>query len=428
MYCSEWLNRVVLVGVVLMMAASARLVGQDHTLLQPTPFKIHVPDSELADLKARLSRARYPEEGLGGPWAQGMNLAYLKELVAYWRDRFDWRAQEARLNRFSQYMVGVDGLNLHFIHQRSRHPNALPLLISHGWPGSIVEFEKIVDPLTDPVKYGGLAEDAFHVVAPSIPGFGFSEKPRERGYNTRRVAALYQKLMEGLGYTRYAVQGGDFGAVIGTALAARDHDHVVGLHLNMCVGGPPADLSDPFEDVSSADRERYEARRQWFADGQGYMEIQETKPQTIGYALNDSPVGLAAWIVEKFHWWTDPTAPSPERKFTKDELLTNVTLYWVTQTAASSARMYYESRHPLAVAPAPGSGSPGSGSRIEVPTGCAVFPNEVVFSPRAWLERRFKLTRYTEMPRGGHFAALEEPGLLVDDVRAFFRGLRAPAR
>jgi pimeloyl-ACP methyl ester carboxylesterase len=377
------------------------------------PFTISIPDTVLADLKMRLRNARFPEPLQGDGWGLGTDLRYLEELVAYWRDTFDWRAQERRLNGFEQFTTTIDGLTIHFLHRKSKAPNAFPLLITHGWPGSFVEFTKIIGPLTDPVGHGGQAGDAFDVVIPSIPGFAFSSQPRQPGYDPARIAAIEATLMARLGYERYGAQGGDWGSIISTQVALHDQAHVAGLHLNMCFGNAPAG-TDPNEGLTDAERERVKARQVFQSEETGYQQIQGTKPQTIGIALNDSPIGLAAWIVEKFRTWCDCDG-HPEPIFTKDELLTNITLYWVTQTAASSARIYYESRHPQ-IPPVP--------RRVEVPTACADFPKEIIWSPRRWLEPRFNLTRWTTMPRGGHFAAMEQPELLVNDVRAFFRGLR----
>jgi pimeloyl-ACP methyl ester carboxylesterase len=377
------------------------------------PFTIQISDAVLADLKSRLANPRIPDPLQGDGWALGTDVRYLRELITYWRERFDWRAAERRLNQMEQFTTSIDGLTVHFVHRRSKHPNAFPLLVTHGWPGSIAEFTKIIGPLTDPVAHGGQAADAFHVVMPSIPGFAFSDKPREAGWDPARIAALEARLMARLGYTRYGVQGGDWGSIISTQVALADAARVAGLHLNMCVGGAPAG-TDPNEGLTDAERERLKVRQIFQAEETGYQQIQGTKPQTIGIALNDSPIGLAAWIVEKFRTWCDCDG-NPESVFTRDELLTNITLYWVTQTAASSARIYYESRHPLTTQPA---------RRVETPTACADFPKEIIWSPRRWLEARYNITRWTVMPRGGHFAAMEQPQLLVDDVRAFFRGLR----
>jgi len=377
------------------------------------PFTIRVPDAVLADLKTRLANPRVVEPLDAGGWAYGTDTTYLKQLLTYWRDRFDWRAQERALNQFEQFTTNIDGLTIHFLHRRSKQARAFPLLITHGWPGSFVEFAKIIGPLTDPAAHGGRAEDAFDVVIPSIPGFGFSGKPREPGYDPARIGAVEAKLMARLGYQRYGVQGGDWGSIIGTQIALNDAPHVAGLHINMCTAAAPA--GDPNDGLSDAEKARLKVRQTFQAEETGYQQIQGTKPQTIGIALNDSPAGLAAWIVEKFKTWCDCDG-NPESIFTKDELLTNITLYWVTQTAASSARIYYESRHAAA--------DPAGPRRIEVPTACADFPKEIIWAPRRWLERRYNITRWTVMPKGGHFAAFEQPALLVDDVRAFFRTVR----
>ena len=381
---------------------------------QIEPFTIDVPDAVLVDLQARLARARFPDELEGAGWTFGTNRAYLRELVTYWRDRFDWREHERRLNRFDQFKTNIDGLDIHFIHRRSTEPNAFPLVMTHGWPGTFAEFAKVIEPLTDPVSHGGRAEDAFHVVVPSIPGYGFSDKPRRLGYGRVRTAAIFAELMARLGYTRYGAQGGDLGAGISRQMAIDDADHVAGLHLNLCGGAPP-DPSNPTAGVPPAELAIMRDRQAFWTDEErGYSHMHGTKPQTIGYALNDSPTGLAAWMVEKYRSWCDCDG-HPETKFTKDELLINLTIYWVTETPTSAARFYYEGRH---------GGSGGPPRRVDVPTACAAFPKEIIFSPRRWLETRYNLTRYTVMPRGGHFAALEEPELLVDDVRAFFRDLR----
>jgi pimeloyl-ACP methyl ester carboxylesterase len=376
------------------------------------PFKIDVPDRTLRDLRQRLVRTRLPGEIIGANWDYGTDLRYLQQLVAYWRDRFDWRAAERRLNQFDQFTTNIDGVDIHFIHQRSRNPNAMPLAVTHGWPGSVAEFTKIIGPLTDPAGHGGRAEDAFHVVAISIPGFGFSGKPLDRGYGPERIADTLAKLMARLGYTRYGVQGGDWGGAISRFAAVNDASHVVGLHSNFCLAGQPAGVANPNEGVPPNELQRMRERQTFFDTERGYFLIQSTKPQTIGYALDDSPVGLAAWIVEKFRAWCDCDG-DVEKKFTKDELLTNIMLYWATQSGASSARIYYENQRAL--------NQPG---RVQVPTACAVFPKEISIPPRRWVEQQYNLTRWTEMPRGGHFAALEEPELLVEDVRSFFRPLR----
>ncbi len=378
------------------------------------PFTIDVPDSVLADLKERLARARMPDEPEGVGWRLGMNQAYLRQLVEYWRDEFDWRAQERRLNRLEQFKTTIDGLDIHFVHRRSPEPDAFPLILTHGWPGTFAEFDKVIEPLTDPVAHGGRAEDAFHVVVPSIPGYGFSDRPRRLGYGRDRTGAMFAELMARLGYERYGAQGGDLGAGISRWLAANDAEHVAGLHLNLCTAGPP-DPENPTARVPPEEIALMEERAAFWTDEErGYSHMHGTKPQTLGYSLNDSPVGLAAWIVEKYRSWCDCDG-NPETRFSKDELLTTLTIYWATETATSAARYYYEGRH--------GANSPDP-ARIEVPTACAAFPGEFRFTPRRWLEARYNLVRFTMMPSGGHFAASEEPALYVDDLRAFFREVR----
>jgi pimeloyl-ACP methyl ester carboxylesterase len=401
------LNRTLLVAA-LVMSSAALPLAQEAVV----PFKINVQDSALADLKDRLARTRFPGEIPNSDWDYGTNLAYLKELVTYWRDKFDWRAAERRLNQFEQFTTNIDGLNIHFIHQRSRNPNALPLAVTHGWPGSVAEFTKIIGPLTDPAAHGGNPSDAFHVVAMSLPGFGFSGKPTERGYGPERMSAILTKLMARLGYTRYGLQGGDWGSAISRFAAINDASHVAGLHLNFCLAGPPPGAKDPNEGVPAHELARTRERQAFMDTERGYFLEQSTKPQTVGYGLDDSPAGLAAWIVEKFRSWTDNDG-AVEKKFTRDELLTNIALYWFTQSGTSSARIYYENQR----------AKPPQG-RVQVPTACAVFPKEISIAPRRWVEAQYNLTRWTEMPKGGHFAAMEEPVLLVDDIRTFFQTLR----
>ena len=327
--------------------------------------------------------------------------------------RFDWRAAERRLNQFDQFTTNIDGLDIHFIHQRSKNPNAMPLAVTHGWPGSVVEFTKIIGPLTDPAAHGGTAGDAFHVVAISLPGFGFSGKPTERGYGPERIAGIIAKLMARLGYTRYGLQGGDWGSSISRFVGAERREPRRGAAPQFLPRGSAGRCEGSQRRRARRPSSSARAHGQAFFDTErGYFLEQSTKPQTIGYGLDDSPAGLAAWIVEKFRSWSDSDG-DVEKKFTKDELLTNITLYWVTQSATSSARIYYENQR----------AKPPQG-RVQVPTACAVFPKEISIAPRRWVEAQYNLTRWTEMPRGGHFAAMEEPDLLVDDIRAFFRTLR----
>ena len=376
------------------------------------PFRIQVSDAVLRDLKDRLARTRFPTEIDASGWDYGTNLAYLKELVAYWQTRFDWRAQERRLNQLPQFKTVIDGTEVHFVHKRSSHAAATPLVLIHGWPGSFLEFTKVIGPLTEPTKFGGAPDNAFHVVAVSLPGYGFSGKPRGRGMGTRQMAQTIATLMARLGYTRYGAQGGDWGGAIVRQLGLVDPTHLVGLHSNMCVAGAPPG-PNPNDGVPAEELKRVQAAQARSATELGYFQIQSTKPMTVGFGLNDSPAGLAAWIVEKFRTWSDSNG-DVETRFTKDELLANVTLYWVTETAPSSVRLYFENRI-----------DPGLLGRVEVPFACARFPREIfAVVPRKWLEAQYNLVQLTDMPRGGHFAAMEEPMLLVDDVRTFFRGRR----
>ncbi len=370
------------------------------------PFRIDVPTETLDDLRARLARTRWPEAECVDDWSQGMPLAYTRELAAYWADGYDWRSREAALNRFDQFITEIDGLDIHFIHQRSAHEDALPLLITHGWPGSIVEFHKVIEPLVNPAS--GRPQDAFHVVCPSLPGYGFSGKPARTGWGVDKIAQAWETLMVRLGYDRYGAQGGDWGAAVTTQMG-RNRGHCIGIHLNMPIAWPPAGSSaDQTEDEKRA-WAAVEQHRRW---GSGYSEQQSTRPQTLGYGLVDSPAGQLAWIVEKFWAWMDCDG-HPENVLSRDELLDNVMLYWVPATGASSARLYWESFRSFA-----------GGGRVELPTGVALFPKEILPTPRRWCENAYNITHWTAMPRGGHFAAFEQPELFVDDVRAFFATLR----
>jgi microsomal epoxide hydrolase len=376
------------------------------------PFTVHVPESVLDDLRERLARTRWPDASPHPPWAQGTDLAYLRDLVEYWRTGFHWRGAEAALNTFSQYQAHVAGLRLHFIHQRSSHAHARALLILHGWPGGVYEFHKLIPRLTQPERFGGDARDAFHVVAPSLPGYGFSETPRHSGETPRAIAHRFHALMtDALGYARYGVQGGDWGAVIATWLALDHLGPVAGLHLNM--PGLRANLSGapPLTGEEKAYLAAWERLR---GEEFGYMAIQGSRPQTLGYGLNDSPTGLAAWLVEKYRAWSD-CGGDAERAITRDEMLTLITVYWVTGTITSSMRIYHEFR-------ASKEGLP-PGRRVECPTGYADFPKEILRAPRSWVERAYNIVRWTPMPRGGHFAALEQPDLLARDIQQFFGSL-----
>ncbi len=373
-------------------------------------FRIAVPDAVLTDLKSRLRNTRWPEAELVEDWSQGAPLKWIKDVCGYWAEQYDWNKREAALNRFAQFTTDIDGLGIHFIHARSPHPQAMPLVITHGWPGSVVEFHKVIEPLVDPVAHGGNAADAFHVVCPSLPGFGFSGKPTTTGWGVDRIARTWAALMDRLGYVRYGAQGGDWGSAVTTALGALDADHCAGIHITLAMGARPNAGEQPTPEEARALK-----GLKYYADwDSGYSKQQSTRPQTLGYALTDSPSGQAAWILEKFWAWTDCDG-HPENIFTRDELLDNVMLYWVTASAASSARLYWESFGPKR----------RTAHTVKVPTGVAVFPKEIVTPVRKWMEAGFaNITHWSEMPRGGHFAAFEQPDLFVREVRDFFRKIR----
>jgi microsomal epoxide hydrolase len=399
------------------MVCDAPVIGQPDLAAQGVPhseivpYTLHVPDAVLSDLKERLARARFPDEVEGSGWAYGPNVAYLKQLVAYWRDKYDWREQERRFNQFHQFQTNIEGMNIHFIHARSSVPNARPIILLHGWPGSPYELTRMIASLTDPVSHGGRPEDAFDVVIPSIPGYGFSDRPRERGWGSERVAQVLVTLMARLGYTRYAVHGGDIGVGVGSRIAIDDASRVIGLHINLCASGPPADAANPNDGVPAADLERMREKRASYANDLTHSQANRTKAQTIGYGLNDSPVGLAGWFLEKYQRYCDCDGDL-QKKWTMDELINWIMMYWVPQTAASAARYYHENPPAL------------NQQRVEVPTACAIFPKEVLYTPRRYNEMRYNLIRWTEMPHGGHYAAWEQPDLMVGDIRAFFRDLR----
>ena len=372
------------------------------------PFRIEASDATLDDLRARLRNTRWPDAEPVADWSQGTPLAYAQEVCRYWADTYDWRAREAALNRFDQFVTTIDGVDIHFIHQRSPHPEAMPLVITHGWPGSVVEFHKVIEPLVDPVAHGGQASDAFHVVCPSLPGYGFSGKPTVTGWSVQKIAEAWAVLMDRLGYGRYGAQGGDWGAAVTTAIGVQDPAHCAGVHLNMPLARPSRDPADDTEAEKKA-REALQYYRDWDS---GYSKEQSTRPQTVGYGLADSPAGQAAWILEKFWAWTDCNG-HPENVLTRDEMLDNIMLYWLGANATSSARLYWESF-----------GKMRSGE-VTVPAGIAVFPKEILPASRRWCEGTYTdIRRWTEMPRGGHFAAFEQPELFVDDVRAFFALVR----
>ncbi|MET7888347.1 epoxide hydrolase family protein [Streptomyces avermitilis] len=384
------------------------------------PFHLDFPQRDLDDLHRRLDGTRWPDELPGVGWAYGIPRDYLQELVRYWRHAYDWRAAEALLNAWPQFTTEIDGATVHFAHIRSPEPDATPLIMTHGWPGSIVEFLDVVGPLTDPRAHGGDPADAFHLVVPSIPGFGLSGPTRETGWEYRRMAAAFAVLMARLGYRNYGAQGGDWGAAISRELGRAHSDHVIGVHLNLLPGAHATAEPGPAElaALSPKERERtlasWRRTEAWSRDEQGYADLQSTRPGTLAYALTDSPVGQLAWITEKFRQWTD-SAELPEEAVDRDRLLTNVMLYWLTGTAGSSARIYYERAH------ADYWGAPPEPSTA--PTALAVFPAENFIPLRHIADRTDRIVRWTEFHRGGHFAAMEEPDLLVGDVRAFFRQL-----
>lgn len=374
-----------------------------------TPFRIDIPESDLDDLRQRLRQTRWPEPATVDDWSQGVPLAYLRDLCDYWLEHYDWRASEARLNRFPQFRTEIDGLAIHFIHARSPHDDAQPLIITHGWPGSVVEFHKVIGPLTDPVAHGGDASDAFHVVCPSLPGYGFSGKPSRPGWGVERTADAWDELMTRLGYSRYGAQGGDWGAQVTTGIGMRHPDHVTGIHLNMPVVIPDPDTMNDLTEREQAGLASIEHYMNWDS---GYSKQQSTRPQTVGYGLLDSPAGLCAWIIEKFWSWTDCDG-DPVNSLSRDEMLDNVMLYWLPGTGASSARMYWESFSRPLFGP------------VEVPLGCSIFPREIFRPSRRWAEKQFPSLRYwNEPPKGGHFAAFEQPASYVEEVRAAFRAFR----
>lgn len=377
------------------------------------PFVIDVDQTALDDLRERIWRTRWPEAETVDDWSQGVPLAYTSELADYWRSDYDWRAREARLNRFDHYVTeldgpdGADALDIHFIHQRSPHEGATPLIVTHGWPGSIVEFDQIIEPLVDPVSFGGAAEDAFHLIAPSLPGYGFSGKPTSTGWGVEQIARAWTQLMHRLGYDEFVAQGGDWGSAVTTQLG-RQGGGCVAIHTNMPIGRP---TKEQLADIRPDEAAAVEARQDYQDWDSGYSTQQATRPQTLGYGLVDSPVGQMAWIIEKFWRWTDCDG-HPEQAVSRDHLLDNVMLYWLNGAGASSARLYWESFKGF-----------GGSDRVEVPTGVASFPKEIIRGPRRWVENGYHVVHWTDMERGGHFGALEQPEAFVDDLRAFVRGL-----
>ncbi len=373
------------------------------------PFTVHVADEVLADLRDRLRSSRFPDQLPGTTWELGTDRQWLRDAAHYWAEEYDWRAAEDRINAFDHVTTTIDGQRIHTIHQRSPHPDARPLLLVHGWPGSVIEFLDVIGPLTDPTAHGGQASDAFHVVVPSLPGYGWSGPTTESGWDVKRTADAYRQLMARLGYSRYGVQGGDWGSMVVRHLAHLDPDRVTGVHVNMLISFPPGNPDD-MDDLTERETAQLARMQDYMTSGSGYTAIQSTKPQSLAYAFNDSPAGLLAWIGEKFHAWTDGAVGS-FGGVSLDHLLTNVTVYWVTETIGSSMRMYHESM---------GRGTVMVGDISHLPIGVANYPGEIISGRRRWAEASNRIVHWNDMPRGGHFAALEQPDLFVDDVRTFF--------
>ena len=371
-----------------------------------TPFQIAIPESDLDDLRTRLEHTRWPESEVVDDWTQGIPLSYLKEVCDYWKTSYNWRTVEKRLNALPQYTTKIDGLDVYFIHIRSSNEDARPLLLTHGWPGSVIEFLKVIGPLTEPVQYGASEAESFHLVIPALPGFGFSEKPSKTGWSVDKIARAWSELMLRLGYTKYLAQGGDWGAAITASIGAQDPEHCIGLHTNMPVVAPSGEL---LENLTTLEEDALRARQFYQDWDSGYSKQQSTRPQTLGYSLVDSAAGQAAWILEKFYQWTDCNG-HPENVLSRDELLNNVMLYWLTASGASSARIYWESF------------ASGSNDNVNVPSGCSIFPKEIFKASQRWVETRFKDLRYFNvLDTGGHFAAFEQPELYVQEVRACFQ-------
>ena len=376
-------------------------------------FKIQISDKTLDDLSFRLSNTKWPNQLKDSDWERGTKKDYMMSLVSYWRSNYNWRTQENNLNSYAQFKSNVEGIDIHFFYEKGKGPNPLPIILTHGWPDSFVRYQKIISLLTDPASFGGNTNDSFDVIIPSLPGFGFSSIPEYSGYNNSRVADLWAKLMtEKLGYTKFAAAGGDIGSGVTRYLALNYSDLLVGIHLTD-IGIIRDILTSTNENSLSSQELQYKKTvQQWIAQEGGYMSIQSTKPLTLAYGLSDSPVGLAAWIIEKFHSWSDCKG-NLENKYSMDELLTNIMIYWLTNTIGSSTRIYYENTHSLPPM-----------KEIKVPIGLALFPEDILLPPKEWVEKNLDIIHWTEMPRGGHFAAMEEPLLFVEDVRKFYRTFR----
>ncbi len=405
-----------LVGAVGLLGAQPATAAADASI---RPFRVNVSEADLVDLRRRIAATRWPARETVNDQSQGAQLAKLKELVEYWGTGYDWRKIEAKLNVLPMFMTEIDGLDIQFIHVRSRHPNALPLIITHGWPGSILELLKVIDPLTDPTSHGGRAEDAFDLVLPSMPGYGFSEQPKETGWNADRIGLAWDVLMKRLEYQRYVAQGGDWGSVVCDKMARQSLAGLLGIHVNM-PATVPADVAkfmkagDPAPaGLSGEEGAAYDQLNTFFKKNGAYGAMMTTRPQTVGYGLSDSPAGLAGWMYDKFAQWTY-SGGDPERSLTKDEMLDDITLYWLTNSAISSAQLYWENN-----------ANNFNAVDISIPAAVTIFPGEIYRAPRSWVERSYhKLIYFNEVDKGGHFAAWEEPELFATEIRAAFRSLR----
>ena len=373
------------------------------------PFQLAVPESDLEDLRRRLRATRWPEPETPDDWSQGTPLLYMQDICHYWADNYNWRTCEDLLNGWDQFQTEVDGVDIHFLHLKSPHAEAVPLLITHGWPGSILEFRHVLGPLVNPVAYGGNAEDAFHVIAPSLPGYGFSGKPATTGWSINNIAEAWVQLMARLGYQEYVAQGGDWGSMVARQVGLQDETHCIGIHLNMISVRPgPATM----DNLTEFEKKALSAAKHYKDWDSGYSKQQSTRPQTLGYSLADSPLGQAAWIIEKYWAWTDCNG-HPENVLSRDEMLDNITVYWLTNSAASSARLYWESF------------GKKSADTLSVPVGCSLFPKEIFSASRRWAEKTFaNIIHWNELDKGGHFAAMEQPEIFVDELRACFRKIR----
>jgi len=376
------------------------------------PFSLDIPAADIADLKNRLAGARWPEAETVEDWSQGLPLVYHREFCHYWGNEYDWYQTQERLNHHDQFITEIDGLDIHFLHIRSSHENAMPLIITHGWPGSIIEFHKILEPLTEPTRHGGSAEDAFHLVCPSLPGYGFSGKPKTTGWGVEKIAAAWDTLMLRIGYDSYVAQGGDWGSAVTTTIGMQDKGHCIGIHVNMPNAGATRAARENPDDADKAALAGAAFYQQWDS---GYSKQQSTRPQTLGYGLADSPVGQSAWILEKFYQWTDCKG-HPENVLTRDEIIDNIMFYWLTNSGASSARLYWESF---------GTAFSGADNTVKLPTGISSYPKEIIRTPRSWAEQRYTNIQYwNDLDRGGHFAAFEQPELFVQEMRNWLKTVR----